>query len=484
MMKNSKLLVILFVLSVVSLSAQNSKQRDFNPNQLELRLNSGFSINKAQVLTGSEQYRKTICPDYSLSASYNRLLSEKFSISLGLEYGWRKFDYNYAVSPDAFGYYPGYLWMPFHYVKYQKYELNGIYTFPISGGFKMKAFLGGGVANYRGGGYSIDNFGAVINFGYHSVAPFISAGIGIVKPLKNQNELSFRIKYLYSLKNIVRGDYSFPDIESTGLLLSTGNNIGLSLGYTLTGNKKNSRLNELLLQHDYKKAKKELRKELNYINPQAMFFCIYGGNGSSISKVDDPAGYLINGHDSDVFAGVSIEKGIKNNFFVGIDYHFMKHNDVLAIKDFVVNYSHDAFKAHVFSLGCGYRLILKEKYRVLDFHAGVFSGFTRTKKGSTSTESYPRAITINDDLYSYQIDKINTIDSQVLAGVYVGASKDLRIVDNLYFSMSYRFQYGLNPIYISTIEYSSNQFTGTRTVSSKQDGTSHLFQIGVKLKLG
>jgi hypothetical protein len=79
----------------------------------------------------------------------------------------------------------------------------------------------------------------------------------------------------------------------------------------------------------------------------------------------------------------------------------MKHNDVLAIKDFVVNYSHDAFKAHVFSLGCGYRLILKEKYRVLDFHAGVFSGFTRTKKGSTSTESYPRAITINEDLYSY-----------------------------------------------------------------------------------
>lgn len=484
-MKSTIGIVLVLLLSVGCLSAQNVLLKNYNPHQLELRLNSGFSLNNAEVLTGSQQYDNTICPEYSFSVFYNYLFSEKFSMSAGIDYGWRKFSYNSHINPNVDGYYPSYLWMPNHYVKFWKYELNGNYMFPISETFKLKASFGGGVADYRGGGYSISGMAdELINFGYHSdVAPFISTGISIIRPFKNANELSLKLKYLYSFKNIIHGHYSFPSVESTGLLLSTGNNVSVSIGYTITGNKKNDRFNELLAENDKLTAKKELRKELNYINPNSLFICLYGANGGSITKISDPAGYLINGVDADLFAGLNIEKGIKNNCFVEADYHFMMYNDVLNIKDFVESYSHNAFKSHVISIGAGYRFIINEKYRIVDFHAGIFSGFTKSKKGSTSTESYPRAMGINNEMFEYQIEKTNTINSQILAGLYVGVSKDLRITRNTYFTLSYKFQYGLNPVYVSTIDYTSNQFAGTKTVSSKLDGTAHLLQLGLKIKL-
>ena len=320
--------------------------------------------------------------------------------------------------------------------------------------------------------------------------PFLSLGAEVTKKLKNKDLLLLKLSYDHSFLNAYNGTYSIYDGNSTGQYFNRGSFLNVSIGYVITGNKKLNRIKELqTLNHvDPKKAKKLLRKENRFIDPKSSFLNISGGTGFGGTKVHtDPNGSLENYAYPTFLPRISFEKGIKNNIYWEIGMHSQLFYDVT--KFTIARYSSSGsgvFYAVQLSGGGLYRWVLKNNYNVINIHTGLsigFHGARNDKNGIHSWGSGGMNGTINGNPVVYDYSSVSSVKSNVLTSLYLGLSKDFKIVNNFYFTLNYRQQVGLYKVYESTYNYSGLSVPTTIGAKTKITSSSKDFQFGFKIKL-
>jgi hypothetical protein len=144
------------------------------------------------------------------------------------------------------------------------------------------------------------------------------------------------------------------------------------------------------------------------------------------------------------------------------------------------------FYAVQLSGGGLYRWILKNNYNVINIHAGLTLGFHGARNDENGIHSWGSGGmngTINGNPVSYDYSSVSTVKSNVLTSLYLGLSKDFRIVNNFYFTLNYRQQFGLYKVYESTYNYSGLSIPTTTGAKTKITGSSKDFQFGFKIKL-
>jgi hypothetical protein len=144
------------------------------------------------------------------------------------------------------------------------------------------------------------------------------------------------------------------------------------------------------------------------------------------------------------------------------------------------------FNAVQLSGGGLYRWILKNNYNVININAGLtlgFHGARNDKNGIHSWGSGGMNGTINGNPVVYDYSSVSSVKSNVLTSLYLGLSKDFRIVNNFYFTLNYRQQVGLYKVYESTYNYSGLSVPTTIGARTKITGSSKDFQFGFKIKL-
>ena len=497
-----RFLVVLSLLFTVK-SAFSQENLLESKNQYTFSLVNGLNRNATKVDNGELSPENALSVVHGFNFHYTRILNPKFSVATGLGFGFlpinikvKSFE-NY-VGTDVFGsgFYGRAYFNPFF-----RLEASGAYHQKINDKIELKYSLGAGLFYYGGSGYGSsggfqDSLGQYFNIYNVNVKfdnklkSFLTLGIEATKKLKNNDLLSLKLSYDYSFSNVYNGTYSIYDGNSTGQYFNRGSFLNVSVGYVITGNKKLNRIKELqtLNQVNPKTAKKLLRKENRFIDPKSLFLNISGGMGFGGTKVHaDPNASLENYAYPAFLPRISFEKGIKNNIFWELGVHSQLFWDVTKFS--VTKYSSsgsDAFYAVQLSGGGLYRWILKNNYNVINIHSGLSLGFHGARNDENGIHSWGSGGmngTINGNQVSYNYSSVSSVKSNVLTSLYLGLSKDFRIVNNIYFTLNYRQQFGLYKVYESTYNYSGLSVPTTIGAKTKLTGSSKDFQFGFKIKL-
>jgi hypothetical protein len=239
---------------------------------------------------------------------------------------------------------------------------------------------------------------------------------------------------------------------------------------------------------DPKTAKKLARKNMRYIDPESLFLNISGGIGIGGTRVEqDPNGILQKYGYPSFLPRISIEKGIRNQIYWEAGFHSQLFWNVQRFKFNKYGSSGtSAFYAFQFSAGGAYRWILSNNYNVINVHAGLSLGFHNIKNYNGINSSGGGSINgvFDNNPISFNYSYTSKIHSNVLSSVYLGLSKDFRVVNNFYFTINYRQQFGLIKVVESTYTYSGENIPYTTDARTKINGSSKDFQLGFKLKLG
>jgi len=473
-------------------------------NQYTFSLVNGFNRNATKVEFGELSPENTLSIVHGFNFHYTRILNSKFSLATGLGFGFLPVN----IKVNSFENYEGtdlfnrgfYSSASFH--NFSRLEILGAFHQKINDKIELKYCIGAGLVHYgsRQSSYGFINYFdstylayevSKIDINYNNrFKPFVSLGIEGTKKLKNKDLLSLKLRYDHSFSNAYNGTYSIYDGNSTGQYFNRGSFLNVSVGYIITGNKKIDRIKELqtLNQVDLKTAKKLLRKENQYIDPKSSFLAISGGMGVGGTKIEsDPNGYLQKYGYPSFLPRISFEKGIKNNIYWELGVHSQLFWDVTKFS--VSKYSSSGsgvFYAVQLSGGGVYRWILKNNYNILNIHSGLtlgFHGSSNDENGIYSWGSGGMNGSINGNTVSYNYTSVSSIKSNVLTSLYLGLSKDFRIVNNFYFTLNYRQQFGLYKVYESTYNYSGSSVPTTTGSKTKITGSSKDFQIGFKIKL-
>jgi hypothetical protein len=299
------------------------------------------------------------------------------------------------------------------------------------------------------------------------------------------------MNFEYSFKNAYSGTYSIYDGSSKGECFNRGNYFNLALAYTMTGNKRLSRLNQLKLENnlDKKSAKRLIKKENRFIDSKSTFISFAGGLGIGMNLIEsDPGATLMKSGFASFLPRISIEKGLKNNFYGEIGFHSQTFWDVSKFNVYEYGSSGgNAFYAYQLSVGGLYRWTLKNNYNVLNFHSGFSIGYHNARNLENGLSSWGSggvsSGTIGNEVFHIEYNSQSRIKSNILASCYLGVSKDFRIVNNFYFTMNYRQQFGLIKASEATYNYSGLNVPTTQGARMKINGTSRDFQLGFKIKL-
>jgi len=497
-----RFLDVLSLLFVVS-SAFSQENLLESKNQYTFSLVNGLNRNATKVEFGELSPENALSVVHGFNFHYTRILNPKFSLATGLGFGFlpinikvKSFE-NY-LGTDVFGrgFYGRAYFNPFF-----RLEASGAYHQKINDKIELKYSLGAGLIYYGGSSYGSsagyqDTIGQYIEIYDMNVKfddklkPFVSLGIEATKKLKNKDLLSLKLSYDHSFSNAYNGTYSIYNGTSTGKYFNRGSVMNLSFGYVITGNKKLNRIKELqtLNQVDPKKAKKLVMKENRFIDPKSSFLNVSGGMGFGGMKVHaDPNASLENYAYPTFLPRISFEKGIKNNIYWEFGIHSQLFYDVT--KFAVAKYSSSGsgvFYAVQLSSGGIYRWILKNNYNVINIHTGLSLGFHGARNDENGIHSWGSGGmngTINGNPVSYDYSSVSSVKSNVLTSLYLGLSKDFRIVNNFYFTLNYRQQFGLYRVYESTYNYSGLSVPTTIGAKTKLTGSSNDFQFGFKIKL-
>ena len=472
-------------------------------NQYTFSLVNGLNRNATKVDFGELSPENALSVVHGFNFHYTRILNPKFSFATGLGFGFlpvnikvKSFE-NY-LGTDVFG--SGFYGRSYFNPLF-RLEALGAYHQKINEKVELKYCLGAGLFYYGGSKYSsrsgyqdivvqsIEIYDIDVKFD-DKLKPFLSLGAEVTKKLKNKDLLLLKLSYDHSFLNAYNGTYSIYDGNSTGQYFNRGSFLNVSIGCVITGNKKLNRIKELqTLNHvDPKKAKKLLRKENRFIDPKSSFLNISGGTGFGGTKVHtDPNGSLENYAYPTFLPRISFEKGIKNNIYWEIGMHSQLFYDVT--KFTIARYSSSGsgvFYAVQLSGGGLYRWVLKNNYNVINIHTGLsigFHGARNDKNGIHSWGSGGMNGTINGNPVVYDYSSVSSVKSNVLTSLYLGLSKDFKIVNNFYFTLNYRQQVGLYKVYESTYNYSGLSVPTTIGAKTKITGSSKDFQFGFKIKL-
>lgn len=483
-----------FLIFFVSLNSfSQALNRNTNPNHIEIGLYNGVALNRFIPHTGFDKLENPPGLNHNLLFTYDRLLTNQISLSAGWGFGFQAFNYDIEAKDGFVGTKREFYWQKAQYNIFHKLEIKGNYYLQINRLDRLKFGIGGGFVQFLSSGFGISSFNAesvneyVINVDYPAqITPLALVSIDYVKQLKNKNEIELGLSYTKGFKNVYEGEYSLYSESSTGQIVSDGSNIGVKLSYVFTGNKKRQELNSRIdAGENSKVAKIELRKERRYLDPKSTFVNIYFGNGITVNKVDDAGGYIGNARCNGVIGGFEYEHGLKKNLYLTGGYHFMEYYDATRIVYSSFSVGYNAFFGHEFNFGGGYRWITPANLKIVNIYAGVFSGFTTTDKGETSTHQETRTIYFNqgiDPVLEITINGTDKIESKLISGVYFGVSKDFHIIDMFWISLNYRYQQGFNTVQKTDMTYTTNQFEGFREATNIIDGTAHLLSLGLKLR--
>jgi hypothetical protein len=499
-MKNHILIPLTMMISIFGFS-QNLEGK--SKNNFTFSLINGLNASSSKLIIGDKSPERVYGIAHGLNFHYTRILNSKFSISGGFGLGFlpinmkvRSFDSFQGT--ENWGYFSR-----INYKAFTKYELLASYHKTLNEKYGLKFNFGGGINHYGGGtyGYSAGNYNITsqtnselydfdIQF-TNSAKPYLTLGTEITKNLKNKDILALKMNFEYSFKNAYSGTYSIYDGSSKGEYFNRGNYFNLALAYTMTGNKRLSRLNQLKLENnlDKKSAKRLIKKENRFIEPKSTFISLAGGLGIGMNLIEsDPGSTLMKSGFASFLPRISIEKGLKNNFYGEIGFHSQTFWDVSKFNVYEYGSSGgNAFYAYQLSVGGLYRWTLKNNYNVLNFHSGFSIGYHNARNLENGLSSWGSggvsSGTIGNEVFHIEYNSQSRIKSNVLASCYLGVSKDFRIVNNFYFTMNYRQQFGLIKASEATYNYSGLNVPTTEGARMKINGTSRDFQLGFKIKL-
>jgi len=472
-------------------------------NLYTFSLVNGFNRNSSESLTGDKRPGNAFAMSHGLNFHYTRILYPLFDLSAGFGFGLFPINFKpaeneeYDITSNFFG---NYFWRV-SYTGFTRYELMASYRKKISDKYALRLQLGGGVVHY--GGYSYGSSGSLgfdttetqvqiydvdLNFN-NQAKPFVTLGFDIAKTLKNRYLLSLRISYDHSFREAYSGTYSLYDESSTGNYFNKGHYVNLHLGYTITRTKRLMAIHALRESSDLnpKAAKKLARKNMRHIDPESIFLNISGGIGIGGTRVEqDPNGILQKYGYPSFLPRISVEKGIRNQIYWEAGFHSQLFWNVQRFN--FNNYGSsgsNAFYAFQFSGGGAYRWILPNNYNVINVHAGLTLGF-HTEQNYNGINSGggggSMSGVVDNNSFSFSYSYTSKIHSNILASVYLGLSKDFRVVNNFYFTINYRQQFGLIKAFESTYTYEGIDIPYTTDAKTKINGSSKDFQLGFKLK--
>lgn len=488
-----------FVFSLIIIQITNftyfSQEDIVSFNQFELNTYAGGSLVKFKYDGGNHRLENQVAPLYGLRLQYNRKINRKFQINAALGLGAHAFTYALPETPSN-----DYTDREHFFNSFQELYVGARYTFPLKNNFSFGLNLGSGVTYYSGdfvgisGGYeSYGNYPPIetvridylLNF---QIVPYAEIGPQISRTFKNKNELSLKLSYVQNFRTIYKGHYQLFNHSSYGTFQNSGSNFRLSLGYTFTGDRRAQKIAEMNEElSDYKTAKIEYKKQKRYIHPESMYVSLTGGIGYVKSYADDPNGFISDSYGESLSTRLIIEKGIKKNFFVEAGYQLLEYNGSMQFRNPSGTSSRNDYFTHQLNIGAGYRVIGKRKnYHFFNLHTGLSIGLIPEKKGAT-IEGGNASMSMGTNLYNYTLSYSyqTEILSSILFAPYIGISKDFRLTKNMFISLVYRYQHGLNKLSKRSIIYqNSEEYTTPQSATNYMNGTEHTIQVGLKFKIG
>jgi hypothetical protein len=491
-------ITIYVVVLVLRFTATSQTTLPEMKNLYSFSLVNGATQSKSGQTFGDKQLQNSIGLAHGFNFHYTRVLHPTFDLGAGVGFG--VFPVSFRLAPGDDPIFSGPLRSYFgnlYYKGFSRVELLASYRKQLSEKHLLRVQLGGGFVHYGGLNYSSSGtigtdttqFDLVyydLNLEFNKqIKPFFTVGFDLTKTLQNMDLLGLRFSYDHSFRTAFDGTYSLYGFTSGGNYYNRGHYLNVALTYTLTRSKHLQTLLELQKNPSLNKksAKKVARQNRRYIDPKSMFINASAGMGFGKSIIEnDPNGAFVSHGASSFLPRLAFEKGIKNQFYWELGYHSQLFWDVQKFS--FVKYSYSAlstFYAHQLSGGALYRWILPNHYNVLNFHGGLTFGFHTDKGTSNGSGNFSGE---SDGIpFSIQYTSTSKILSNVLSSLYFGFSKDFRIVNNLYLSLSYRQQIGLIKVFETTYTYSGLNLPYTEGVRSQINGTSQDFQLGFKVKI-
>ena len=236
-----------------------------------------------------------------------------------------------------------------------------------------------------------------------------------------------------------------------------------------------------------KKIIKNNKVEQRFIHPKSKYISISAGFGFTSTHVEDPNNFLNNGlimQNNTYFPSVMYEHGIENNFFVELGYSYIGQGISYRRKiDEVGSFSYSGFYSnHDFQLGAGFRVINSKNYHFLNLHAGMFIGLANDRLVELPVDyTYNKTDPITD--LNYTLTTSITHFSPITFGPYIGASKEIRLSEDLRFFVKYTHRIGLNSIMSGTFVLNSDDMNFNHDATFNVRGGGAFISAGLKVLL-
>ena len=171
------------------------------------------------------------------------------------------------------------------------------------------------------------------------------------------------------------------------------------------------------------------------------------------------------------------------NHFWDSGLHFANYSETILFNidsqsgesDVVTNGFH-GLSAHI---GRGYRFRLRNSYNILTVSAGLTGTFVVVEQAYTGLpfefEAYDRIA-----LLSYEAKST----ARVAPSIFLNVNKDFRITEGIFFSIDYRYNYGWKTMFSKEVKIDAQNPLESRNFNVDINGTSHVFEFGLKLLLG
>jgi|GEM_PF-4195239 len=305
------------------------------------------------------------------------------------------------------------------------------------------------------------------------IHPYISLHSSLGFVLSNKDIIELGVYYNLSLSTIYRGEYNTILTDAT--YTSRNNDIGISLGYTL------SRAEKRLSKQISHSAYSEYRKMRRNLKQSSILLELSSGYFYPLNKVNDPDGIIYNMSDGNLGFRAELELGINIQQFWEMGLHLGNYYSGYSIRPDGINIvrsrAANDFIALAFNLGRGYRIKLKNDLNLITVSGGLSANLNLSPGGYYRTRNY------SDRGEDAILSSEPTINYVYYPTVYGNINKDFRITDRMFLTMNYRYNHGFVPT--QTQDYNveilgsgeNRQFTGKIT------GTSHSYELGLKFLL-
>jgi hypothetical protein len=480
-------LCLLFLSS--SIYAQSFK------NKYELGINASLNRASAEtVMGGKEALITPVLPSPNLFFQYTRRFNPSLSMSLNAGFGTLPV----AIIAPGNGTYLGNDQEPIinniiFSSSYLRTQALVAYSKTIHPKWSLSAQLGVGFrkfGNAKYGSQSYEDAGFLYQISYETNGRpviFGSIGTSVVRKLANQNELSFNLSYDYSLRNVLSGPYSLYDQANYGNFYNRGRflNIGISYGF-LNASKINA-IKQIQRSEgtDRKTAKKKVRKQLRYIDPKSSFLRLSVGPYILRNQVvEDPSNRIQSAGFPNFMPQITFEVGVGKQWYA--EASFFTNDFLLANKYTVFPYSIDGisgFRLYQFSAGALYRLILPNNYNLINLHSGFSAGFHTQHLGTYYPSSSGGSGSFNNVPFAFTAETQSEIVSRYIGTFYLGLSKDFRIFNRCYLTMSYRHNFGIKSMFESETLYTDLLTNQSAIIKRRVNGSGSEIQFGLKFKL-